>query len=162
MNDKKKIRIGWFTFTCCGDSSVVLTEMLNDHWREWKELFEFVHFRELQSQNTMGPFDIVFIEGAIANDEQKKELMELRKLSKKLVAVGACAVMGLPGGQRNTFNAKQKQEIEFLLVRFSQLPKMLKVADVVPVDAEVPGCPMDPGDFLAKTNALVAELQGAA
>ena len=76
------------------------------------------------------------------------------------MAVGACAVMGMPSAQRNYFNEDQQKQIDFLLARFSALPKVLKVSEVVPIDAEIPGCPMDPNDFLTKVNALVAEFQG--
>ena len=44
----------------------------------------------------MGEFDIAFIEGAIASDQQAEQLHKIRSLAKKLVAVGACAVVGMP------------------------------------------------------------------
>ena len=155
----KKIRIGWFSFSCCEDNTVVMTEVMNDHWQEWKKLFDFRHARVLKSVNTLDEMDIAFVEGAIASDKQAQELKEIRRLSKKLVAVGACAVMGMPSAQRNYFNENQQKQIDFLLARFSALPKVLKVSEVVPIDAEIPGCPMDPNDFLNKVNALVAEFQ---
>jgi len=157
---QKKIRVGWFSFSCCEDNTVVMTEVLNDHWQEWKKLLDFRHARVLKSVNTLDEMDIAFVEGAIASDKQVQELKEIRRLAKKLVAVGACAVMGMPSAQRNYFNEHQQKQIEFLLARFSALPKVLKVADVVPVDVEISGCPMDPNDFVNKVNALVAEFQG--
>ena len=65
----------------------------------------------------------------------------------------------MPAGQRNFFSEKQKQEIEALIARFAALPKVLKVSEVVKVDAEVPGCPMDPDIFLKVVNELVVELK---
>ena len=155
----KKIRIGWFSFSCCEDNTVVMTELLNDHWQDWKKLFDFRHARVLKSHNVLDELDIAFVEGAIASEKQAESVREIRQKSKKLVAVGACAVMGMPSAQRNYFNENQQKQVEFLLARFSALPKVLKVSDVVKVDAEVPGCPMDPNDFLNKVNALVAEFQ---
>jgi len=32
----KKLKIGWFSFTCCEDSTIMFTEMLNDHFFAWK------------------------------------------------------------------------------------------------------------------------------
>ncbi len=109
----------------------------------------------------MDELDIAFVEGAIASEEQARELREIRQKAKKLVAVGACAVVGMPSAQRNYFNEEQKKEIQFLIDRFAALPKVQKVSEVVPVDAEIPGCPMDPNDFLAKVNALVNEFNGS-
>lgn len=135
----------------------MMTEVMNDHWQEWKQIFDFRHARVLQSKNVLDELDIAFVEGAIASEKQAQELREIRQKSKKLVAVGACAIVGMPSAQRNYFNEEQRKEIEFLLARFSALPKVLKVSEVVKVDMEIPGCPMDPADFLAKVNALVNE-----
>lgn len=157
MNEK--IKIGWFSFSCCEDNTVVMTEVMNDHWQEWKKIFDFRHVRVLKSKNTFDEFDIAFIEGALASQEQEDKVKEIRKISKKLVAIGSCAVLGLPANQRNNFTPEQKANIDFLITRFNALPKVLKVSDVVKVDVEIPGCPMSPEVFLQKVNALVAELR---
>lgn len=162
MTQDKKIKIGWFSFSCCEDNTIVFTELMNDHWKEWKRLFDFRHARVLKSQNVLDELDIAFIEGAIASDDHAEKLKEIREKSKKLVAIGACAVVGMPAAQRNYFNEKQKQEIEFLTARFSALPKVLKVSEVVKVDAEVGGCPMDPNKFMEAVTKLVAEHKGGA
>ncbi|MFH1430497.1 MAG: hypothetical protein ABIG71_03175 [Candidatus Uhrbacteria bacterium] len=155
---KRKIRIGWFSFSCCEDNTIVFTELMNDHWQEWKALFDIRHARVLQSKNVLDEMDIAFIEGAIASPDHEERLKEIRRLSKKLVAVGSCACIGMPSAQRNTFNEQQREEINHLIARFHALEKVKRVADVVLVDAQVQGCPMDPNDFMAKMNALVAEI----
>jgi coenzyme F420-reducing hydrogenase gamma subunit len=65
----------------------------------------------------------------------------------------------MPSAQRNNFNAEQLHEVQFLVDRFKMSPKVLKLADVVKVDYEIPGCPMNPDDFLKKLGIIVAELQ---
>lgn len=158
---KKKIRIGWYSFSCCEDSTIVFTELLNDHWKEWKEIFDFRDVRVLRKQRDADELDIAFIEGAIASESQANELKAIRKKSKVLVAIGACAVVGMPSGQRNTFTPEQQKEIQFLIDRFHALPKVLKVSDVVKVDAQVPGCPMDPKLFLRAADRLVKQFQSS-
>jgi coenzyme F420-reducing hydrogenase gamma subunit len=157
--ENKKIKIGWFSFSCSEDSTILFTELMNEHWQEWKKIFDFRHARVLQSKNILDELDIAFIEGAITSDEQIEQLKDIRQKSKKLVAIGACAVQGMPAGQRNFFDEKQKEEIEALIARFAALPKVLKVSEVVKVDAEVPGCPMDPNVFLKVVSELVTELK---
>ena len=154
----KKLKCAWFTFSCCEDNTIVFTELLNDHWLEWKKILDFTNARVLRTKNVMENFDIAFIEGALASPKHVEKLKEIRSLSKKLVAVGACAVTGMPSAQRNLFNEEQWQAIKDLVDRFAALPKVLKVSDVVKVDAEVPGCPMDPNVSLEKTAALIKEL----
>ena len=153
----KKIKIGWFTFSCCEDSTIVMTELMNEHWQEWKKIFDFRHVSVLKSKNILDELDIAFVEGAIVSQDHINKLKEIREKSKKIIAIGACAVIGMPAGQRNYFNEEQKQEIEFLIARFKALPKVLKVSDVVKIDAEVPGCPMDPDKFLNVVSNLVKE-----
>lgn len=37
-----KIKVGIFTFTCCEDSTIMLTEIMNDYLLEWLARIEFV------------------------------------------------------------------------------------------------------------------------
>ncbi|MBP9760486.1 MAG: hypothetical protein KBD24_03950 [Candidatus Pacebacteria bacterium] len=155
----EKIKIGWFVFSCSEDNTIMFTELMNDHWQEWKALFDFRHVKVLKKNNIFDAFDIAFVEGAIASPAHEAHLKDIRSRSTKLVAVGACAVTGLPASQRNTFTEAQTEAIQFLVDRFGALPSVKKVADVVTVDASVPGCPMNTDMFLKAVNGLVAELR---
>lgn len=155
----KKLKIGWFSFSCCEDNTVVFTEIMNDHWQEWKKIFDFRHVRVLKSKNIFDEFDIAFIEGAAASESQAEKIRQIRERSKKVVAVGSCAVTGMPSAQRNFFSEEQKKNIQSLVEYFAAFPKVLKISDIIKVDAEVPGCPMSPGDFLAAVDKLVAEFR---
>ncbi len=159
MENQEKIKLGWFSYSCCEDSTIVMTEIMNEHWQDWKKLFDFRHARVLKSNNLMDEFDVAFIEGAIASPAQEEIVKEIRSKAKKVVAVGACACVGLPAGQRNTFTEGQKEAIDFLITRFGALPKVLKLSDVIKVDVELPGCPMNPDAFLKAVDALVKELR---
>jgi len=148
----KKLRVGWFTFTCCEDSTILLTELFNRHWEQWLKQIEFVHAKVLQSHNEMRDMDVAFVEGAIASNEQATKLKQIRALSQKLVAIGACACIGLPSSQRNTFAAAQRSEIAPFLLQFHQNEKVQTLSEIVTVDAAVQGCPMNEQAFLAILN----------
>ena len=150
-----KLRIGWFTFTCCEDSTILLTELFNRHWQEWLKQIEFVHAKVLQSHNEMRDMDVAFVEGAISSQQQAEKLKKIRGLAKTLVAIGACAVTGQPSAQRNEFNQTQKAEIKTILERFDYADKVQKLSDLVAVDHSVPGCPMDEQKFLSLINKLI-------
>lgn len=151
MSDKK-LRVGWFSFSCCEDSTIVFTELLNEHWQNWKRRIDFRHARVLKSNNILDELDVAFVEGAITSAEQAKYLKEIRAKSAMVVAIGACAVIGLPSAQRNTFDKERLAEIEPLLARFKYSKKVQTPKELVKVDAEVPGCPMDPKKFLATVD----------
>lgn len=145
----KKLRVGWYSFTCCEDSTIMFTEMLNTHWDEWKDRIEFVDARVLKAKGEMKDLDIAFVEGAIVGKEQIEKIKAIRANSKVLVAIGACAVTAMPTGWRNTFNEETKKEIQYLVDRFGHLDRVEPLKTFVTVDEQVPGCPMDEKTFLA-------------
>ena len=147
---ENKIKIGWFSFSCCEDNTIVMTEVMNDHWQEWKKIFDFRHIRIFKSKNIFDEFDIAFIEGAVASLEQEERIKAIRNISKKVVAVGSCAISGLPASQRNTFTPEQKENIDFLVTKFGLASEVKKLSDVIKVDVEIPGCPMSPEIFYKK------------
>ncbi|MBU1988939.1 MAG: hypothetical protein KKD94_05680 [Nanoarchaeota archaeon] len=152
-----KLKIGWFSFSCCEDSTIVFTEMLNDHFEEWSKVIYFQHVRILRGKNKLQGLDVAFVEGAIASNLEKKKLLDIRKNCKKLVAIGSCACTGGPSAQRNMFPKELEKEIEGLLRKFHQVDKVSKLEDLVRVDAKVPGCPMGEERFLKVLNQMLEE-----
>ena len=49
----------------------------------------------------------------------------------------------MPSGQRNMFDDELKKEIEFLVKRFKQTEKVRSLKEIVQVDDDIQGCPMD-------------------
>ena len=153
----KKLRVGWFTFTCCEDSTIVFTELLNTRYEVWREKIDFVHAKVLQNTNRWEPMDVAFVEGAISSTDQEEKVKKIRGLATKLVAIGACACTGMPSNQRNRFDAPTKEEIKELLVRFKQADTVKMLRQVVTVDDEVNGCPMNEQPFLDLVDKYLKE-----
>ncbi len=154
---QKKLRIGWFTFSCCEDSTIMFTELMNDHWQEWKQILDIRHARVLQTRNVLDELDVAFVEGALSSQEHVDKVKEIREKSSILVAIGACAAIGLPSSQRNQFDQKRLEEIQPILARFQYLPKVQKLSDVVNVDVTIPGCPMDGNTFMKALGQLLEQ-----
>lgn len=125
-----------------------MTELMNDHWQDWQKKIEFVYAKILKSKNVLKDLDVAFIEGAIASEKDFARVREIRANSKYVVAIGACAVDGMPAAQRNTFDKRTMKEIEVVLARFKHREKVVPVKDVIKVDDSVPGCPMQEPVFL--------------
>ena len=149
-----KLIAGWFTFTCCEDSTILFTELLNQHWQEWTKAIDFKYAKTLRQSAGVGPMDIAFVEGAISSQQQAEKLKKIRGLAKTLVAIGACAVTGQPSAQRNQFNAEQLAAIKPILDQFQYNDKVKRLDEVVKVDFSVPGCPMDETKFVELINKL--------
>lgn len=154
---KKKLRIGWFSFTCCEDSTMVWIELMNENFFKWKELIDIRHARVLKKDNKLTGIDVAFVEGAITNEADAKKLRSIRKHCKKLVMIGSCAINGMPAAQRNVFDEETKKEIEFLIKRFNQADRVSTVKEIVPVDDEVSGCPMQEEMFLNVLDKYMKE-----
>jgi coenzyme F420-reducing hydrogenase gamma subunit len=125
---KKSLAI--FSLTSCEGCQF---EMLN-HFEQFGELLNFYdlkNFRLGQEDNTMGPFDVSIIEGSPEGEEQKKFLQKVRKESKVLIAIGACAHLGGIQSERNRFT-----------VNFSGHGDVKSAVETVRFDYIVPGCPI--------------------
>lgn len=141
----------------CHNSTIIFTELLNDHYVEWFKLIDFKSARVLKKSGEIKDIDVAFVEGAIANQKDEEELKKIRANSKKLVAIGACAMTGMPSAQRNDFSDALKKEI-FPMVRFYGLKKKVqKLDELVTVDDKVPGCPMSEALFLNVLNKYLKE-----
>ncbi len=153
----RKLRVGWFCFSCCEDSTIVFTELLNDYYDKWKNVLDIRYSRALKKNNDMRDLDVAFVEGAISNSKAAEELKSIRKNCKKLVAIGACAITGMPSGQRNEFDDRRKREIEQVVKSFGYSRNVKPVHEIVTVDDNVPGCPMSEALFLGLVDRYLKE-----
>jgi coenzyme F420-reducing hydrogenase gamma subunit len=140
---KEKMSIGWFSFTCCEDSTILFTELLNDNLDDWKKVVDFKHVKALKTTNVLKDLDVAFVEGAISSDSQADEVKKIRDNAKYVVAIGSCACTGMPSGSRNDFKDEQINErIAWYLSHFDYSDKVRKLEEVITVDDKVDGCPM--------------------
>jgi thioredoxin reductase (NADPH) len=153
----RKLRVGWFSFSCCEDSTIVFTEILNDYYDKITSVMEIAHARVLKKNNNYDNLDIAFVEGAISNDKAAEELRKIRDNSRLLIAVGSCAVTGMPSAQRNHFDARRKKEIEQVVEEFGYRENVVPLHDIVRVDDIIPGCPMVEAQFISVVNRHLKE-----
>ncbi len=153
----RKLRIGWFTFTCCEDSSIIFLEMMNRDYFKWKEQLDFRYCKMLKSKNVLDELDVAFVEGAISNDREKEKLLEIRSRAKYLVAIGSCACTGYPSAQRNDFPEHIKARIEPFLKKWDLYKDVKRLDQLVKVDDKVDGCPMFEAIFLRVLDKYLKE-----
>ncbi len=155
-----RVVVGWFSFTCCEDSTILFTELLNDHLDEWKKVVDFRHIKALKTNNSLSGLDVAFVEGAISSDSQAEEVRRIRENAEYVVAIGACACTGKPSTSRNQFADEQINErIQWYLDHFDYSEKVRPLDEVIRVDDMVRGCPMNVPSFL-RTLEKYLELFG--
>ena len=149
----KRLVVGWFSFTCCEDSTILFTELLNDHLIEWRKVIEFRHIKALKTNNSLAGLDVAFVEGAISSESQAEEVQQIRENAQYVVAVGACACTGQPSTSRNQFADEQINErIRWYLSHFDYGKEVKRLNEVIQVDDLVRGCPMKVPSFLQTLN----------
>ncbi len=114
--------------------------------------------------------DIVLVEGAVANEDNLREIRLIRERSKVLVAFGDCAITGNVTALRNLFRVEDVLDRAYKenSAVISGLPlggdgiipklldRVLRIQDVVPVDYFLPGCPPSAGAIHAFVLELLA------
>lgn len=149
--------MGVFSFTCCEGCCISVIESLNSKLFDWKDKIEFVNFKALKKVREIGEMDVAFVEGAIASDEEKMKLLEIRSCATVLVAMGSGAINGWPSNLRNDFKGLKKAKVMALVARSGQNENVVSVKDVVDVDDEIAGCPISEDDFIESVEGFVVK-----
>jgi coenzyme F420-reducing hydrogenase gamma subunit len=137
--EPQKPKVAVFDFTSCEGCELQLANK-EETVIDFLKAVEVVNFREISSSAT-DDYEVAFIEGAITRGDEITRLIEIRKQAKVLVALGSCACFGGVNKLKNAFDLnKANQEV------YGKLPKETlparAVKEIVPVDLEIPGCPI--------------------
>jgi sulfhydrogenase subunit delta len=151
----RRMRVGVVKLASCDGCQLTLLD-LEDDLLAIAERFDIVEFPEATSRRSAGPYDVLLVEGSVSNEEQLEELIRLRRETTTLVTIGACATAGGIQAIRNwsehgPWAAAVYPQPELV----SSLAMATPVSDHVVVDAELRGCPIDPGQMLELLTALV-------
>ena len=101
-------------------------------------------------------YDIAIVEGTPITREQLRRLKIVRKKSKILIALGACACAGGPQEIKDYRGKKnQLMRIVYPNVRGIDNPNIKSLKELVKVDIEIPGCPINKEEFFRVLNELI-------
>ncbi|MBD3192353.1 MAG: oxidoreductase [Candidatus Heimdallarchaeota archaeon] len=144
-----KPKIGIVGFTGCAGCQLSILD-LEDELLDLLSLVDIIDFRMAMTGNKEGPYDLLFVEGSIGNEEQKEKLIKLRKQADILVAIGACACFGGVQAIRNYKDNEQVKQAAYGKEGAKKIPeiKALPINKVVPVDHYLLECPVNKYDFL--------------
>ena len=147
-------RVGVVKFASCDGCQLTLLD-LEDELLAVVDHFEIVDFPEATSSRSPGPYDVLFVEGSVSEPAHLERIVELRKQTRHLVTIGACATAGGIQALRNwadhdAFRAGVYTHPEWI----HSLARSTPIAEHVTVDAELRGCPIDPGQLVELLTAL--------
>ncbi len=120
---------------------------------------EVARFPEATSSTDPGPYDVTIVEGSVSTPEQEAEVREIRRKSRFLMTIGACATSGGVQALRNAGDLRRVARAVYPAPEYVRsLANSRPFADYVRVDLELTGCPVDRGQLL---GALASLLVGA-
>ncbi len=142
----EKPKVGFYSLTSCSGDILEITNLEEDLLK-LLEIVDVVDLNVAMPSTGKKP-DIAFVEGAITQADEARFVRQLRKQVKYLVAIGSCACTGGvvargPKQRRGWLKDVYPESGEGFKIGF---PRPLK--DVVQVDLEIPGCPIEKRYFL--------------
>jgi sulfhydrogenase subunit delta len=112
-------------------------------------------FTEASSKVFPGPYDISIVEGSITTPADAARIRQVRDQSRFLITIGACATAGGVQALRN-FGEDLAPVVYASPEYIDSLRTSTPIADHVPVDFELRGCPIDKRQLLEVITAFLA------
>lgn len=152
----KRPKLAVWKFSSCDGCQLQLLD-LEDHLLEIADALEIAYFLEATRATKRGPYDLSLVEGSITTRQDAERIQKIRRQSKVLVAIGACANSG--GIQALKNFADHEAFIRAVYARpdyIDTLATSTGIADHVPVDFELRGCPVDRYQLMEVVSAYLA------
>jgi coenzyme F420-reducing hydrogenase gamma subunit len=151
-----KPRVAIFDFACCEGCQLQIVN-LEEEILDLLGGADVVEWREAMSEQSRD-YDIAIIEGSITRAEDEERLWMIRGRAKILVALGACATIGGVNKLKNNFNLDEVKKCVY--GKIASMPHLetsltRAIDEVVKVDYEIHGCPIDKKEFTYVIRCLL-------
>jgi coenzyme F420-reducing hydrogenase gamma subunit len=155
MPQKKKPKVAVWKFASCDGCQLSLLDC-EDELLSVVGAIDIAYFPEATRRELKGPYDVSLVEGSITTAHDALRIKKIRRQSKVLVTIGACATAG---GIQSLRNFKDVEEFISIVYAHPDYIDTLKtstpIASHVPVDLELRGCPINKHHLLEVINALL-------
>ncbi|MGZ4490077.1 MAG: NADH-quinone oxidoreductase subunit B family protein [Nocardioidaceae bacterium] len=144
----------WKFASCDGCQLTLLN--CEDELLELAQDIEIAYFPEATRAVVEGPYDLSLVEGSVTTAADAVRIQQVRRSSRRLVTIGACATAGGIQALRNfadvaEFRAAVYAQPEYVETLATSTP----IAAHVPVDFELRGCPIDRQQLLEVVAAFL-------
>ena len=152
-----KPRLGVFKFASCDGCQLSLLDC-EDQLLALADRVEIAYFLEAARRPLEGEFDIALVEGSVSTPQQENEIRDIRRRSRFLITLGACASHGGIQALRNFggLNVENALAIVYASPQYVEtLACSLPASAYVPVDLELPGCPINKNQLLGVLGQML-------
>jgi sulfhydrogenase subunit delta len=152
----RRPKLAVWKFASCDGCQLSLLDC-EDELLALAEEVEIAHFAEASSALVGGPYDLSLVEGSVTTSADAERIQEIRRVSRALVTIGACATAGGIQALRNFARIDDFLSIVYASPEYvSTLETSTPISAHVRVDYELHGCPIDKGQLLEVISAFLA------
>jgi coenzyme F420-reducing hydrogenase gamma subunit len=150
-----KPKLAVWKFASCDGCQLTLLD-LEEELLPLADTIDIADFREATSAIAAGPYDLSLVEGSITTPHDAERIQEIRRASKALVTIGACATSGGIQALRNFGDVEEFTRIVYASPQYiSTLATSTPISAHVTVDFELRGCPIDKRQLLEVVTAFL-------
>ena len=156
MPNKNKPKLAVWKFASCDGCQLSLLDCEDELLAVTGEV-EIAYFPEASRAVVKGPYDLSLVEGSITTSHDGQRIHKIRRASKYLVPIGACATAGGIQALRNFKDVREFTSMVYAQPKYiSTLNKSTPIADHVFVDYELQGCPINKNQLIELLSAFLA------
>jgi coenzyme F420-reducing hydrogenase gamma subunit len=151
----RKPKLAVWKFASCDGCQLTLLDC-EDQLLTLAGEVEVAYFLEASSAQVKGPYDLSLVEGSVTTTHDAERIREVRRLSRKLVTIGACATAGGVQALRNFADVREFLSLVYASPEYvSTLATSTPISAHVEVDYELHGCPIDKRQLLEVITAFL-------
>jgi sulfhydrogenase subunit delta len=155
MRPQRKPKLAVWKFSSCDGCQLSLLDC-EDELLALAGAVEIANFPEASRAVVKGPYDLSLVEGSITTAHDAERIQEVRRVSRVLVTIGACATAGGIQALRNFKDVREFTSIVYATPAYiSTLATSTPIAAHVPVDFELRGCPINKRQLLEVISAFL-------
>jgi coenzyme F420-reducing hydrogenase gamma subunit len=155
MAERKKPKLAVWKFSSCDGCQLSLLDC-EDELLAVAGAVEIAYFLEATRAEIKGPYDVSLVEGSITTAHDIQRIRAVRKQSKVLITIGACATAGGIQALRNFRDVEGFIRTVYAHPEFiDTLKTSTAIQDHVAVDFELRGCPINKYQLLEVLNAFL-------
>ncbi|HXW57821.1 MAG TPA: hypothetical protein VEJ67_18860 [Candidatus Cybelea sp.] len=155
MASPRKPKLAVVKFASCDGCQLSLLDC-EDELLALAGAVEIANFPEASRALVKGPYDVTLVEGSITTPHDEERIHRIRRASKFLVTIGACATAGGIQALRNFKDVKEFTSIVYARPEYIEtLNKSTPIKDHVFVDFELRGCPVNKSQLIEVLSALL-------
>ncbi|MDM8521102.1 hypothetical protein QUF64_13745 [Anaerolineales bacterium HSG6] len=155
MLKKHKPKLAVWKFASCDGCQLSLLDC-EDELLAVAGAVEIAYFPEASRATMRPPYDLSLVEGSITTAHDAERIQDIRRVSKSLITIGACATAGGIQSLRNFADVQDFINIVYASPEYiNTLATSTPIATHVFVDYQLRGCPINKMQLVEVINAYL-------